>query len=191
MEFSLEVFYEIYGWCSSQTVYSLACTSSELNKLSHIRFEREKYLIDRKKFQIEHKKLFKTVLELVPTNYIIYDYVEDCSNYDYYTDYVISVRYDPRKNRRVGYRQNIEEIWFSDSDKTKLVENLAVVSSVGLYFTTDWKLSTKDGTPHYKFSQGRVQAVKYKRSRPTDPEDDDFICNVIPYTLGDHIVIIN
>ncbi|SIP85843.1 Hypothetical protein PACV_127 [Pacmanvirus A23] len=184
--FPLEIFYEIYKYCAPPTVYSLACTSSELNKLASKYFELFAANI--------HREKFAPSLELINTGYItISDYYPD-DDHDEEDNYIrryeylynMSIRIDKINNRQIGYSHTLEEY----DDVPTIFNQLVVVSSGELKFTAEWIPITKDNrAPRYKFHNNRVYATKHETCKPVDPTDEDYIYGVVNYTWGDHIVI--
>jgi len=178
MEFPLEIFYNIYNWCSPQAVYSLACASPELTDLAQVRFEQQKYQIDRKVFLPDHKKSFKSSLELISTDYSTYMIGK----------HSVSIRYELETNRRIGYRlKTLKTI--GNSNKLHMIEELVIIASKGPYLTTDWKQEQDDASTCYKSSSVGIHATKYEPSRPCDPESVAFHTDMLPFSRMNHIAL--
>ncbi|QYB17485.1 hypothetical protein PV-S19_0121 [Pacmanvirus S19] len=173
--FPLEVFCEIYKYCIPQTIYAFSCTCSELNEIAG------KYF---KLFAIlKHMENFAPSLDLIETDYWIQECDINPADYDYDTDFSLSIRYDEVNSRSVGYRHSFIQ------KGSKINEILAIVSSREIKFTAELVEDNNQYRPSNIFSNKKIKVVKYKRSAPVDPKDIDFRCGAINHLYGDHISI--
>lgn len=159
-----ELLCEIYAWCSPKTVYAMACASYELSKIARKCFKNERYLIKRKKFQIEHRKTFKETLESLHFRYDLFD--------------ASSLRFDYENNRRIGYHWQ-PECLDTIEDHEWCWHILVIVSSDGPRINADWKLKysnvIKGIQNRFEATHGEyVYAVRYHDTQTPDPVQRKF-----------------
>ena len=166
MELPSEVFCAIYKQCQPQTVYALACTNSNLDKLARKCFKQERYLIKRRKFQVEHAKIFKATLDRLKFKYVL--------------ENGISLRHDNEIGRRVGYRWYPECVDYEGvEDHQRCRHILVVVSSDGPRINAEWKLmyfgNERRFQDRFEAIHGKyVFAVRYLGKATHDPKYGTF-----------------
>ncbi|AIT54644.1 hypothetical protein MEL_031 [Melbournevirus] len=173
MEFPLEIFQAIYWACDPQTVYSIACTCHTLSALVRRAFKVEKALMDLKKAALmDHKKAFKSTVELLNTKYEIHPIVSDVDG--------ISIRYEPETNRKIGYRIRLCDSYkLSNGEYINTTKYaIVIVSSMGPRLNVDWEPEyCKYGLTHYEAQYGEHHPVysAFDWGYPVDPETEEFI----------------